>query len=89
MPTIDQEGASDGFSAIRSIFDLELSIDHRSGMEMLNRQITLKERRWSTPTLTTLVKRSLNHVGIPEGRSPKVTNSRQLSDQRKSWEILG
>jgi hypothetical protein len=71
MPTIDQEGASDGFPAVRSIFDLDLSVDHRYGMEMLNRQITLKERRWSTLVLTTLAKKSLKHVILPEGRSPK------------------
>jgi hypothetical protein len=54
---------------------------------MLNHHITLKERRWSTPVLTTPEKISLNHVRIPKGRSPKVTNSCQLLDQRKSREI--
>jgi hypothetical protein len=58
MPTVDQEGASDEFSAVRSRFNLELNVDHRSGMEMLNHQIVLKERRWSTLALTTLAIRS-------------------------------
>jgi hypothetical protein len=72
MPIVDQEGASDEFSVVRSRFNLELNVDHRSGMEMLNRQIVLKEIRWSTLTLTTPVIRSSKKPRIPEGQSPEV-----------------
>ena len=47
---------------------------------MLNHQVTLKEIRWSTPTLHTTTKRSLEHVSLLEGWSPKLVNSRRPSD---------
>jgi len=85
MPTIDQKGDSYELSVVRSRFNLELNANHRLGMEMFNRQIILKEIRWSTLVLTTPMIRSSEKPTIPEGRGPKVTKSKQLSDQVKKF----